>query len=169
MKPLRGYEALRRHRWSQQGFSYFVTLCTDHRQVGLDCDKVAPVIRDELEACASDGYWRLRGAVIMPEHLHLLAELTGDLPLGRIIARVKAKSRAVMSARGLRWQGNFYEHQLRAEDGVESVLYYLFLNPYRAGIITADKQYSWFLLSPIEAEWFKPLLDDGRPFPEWLR
>ena len=86
MKPLRGYEALRRHRWSQRGFSYFVTLCTDHRKVGLDSDNVASVIRNELEACTGDGYWRLRGAVIMPDHLHLLVELTGDLPLGRILA-----------------------------------------------------------------------------------
>ena len=146
-----------------------MTLCTDLRKVGLDSDNVAPVIRDELEACASDGYWRLRGAVIMPDHMHLLVELTGDLPLGRIIARVKAKSRAVMLVHGLRWQGNFYEHQLRAEDGVDSVLYYLFLNPYRAGIIGTDQRHPWFWLHPVEEGWFKPSLDDGRPFPEWLR
>jgi len=176
MKPERGYEALRRHRWSQPGLSYFVTLCTAERTPGLADAGIASAIRTEVMACQADGHWRVRGAVIMPDHLHLLVVLTGTLSLGRVVARLKAKTRESLASAsgadvaGLTWQGNYFEHRLRPDEPVEEVLRYLFMNPYRAGLIEGTDSYPWYWLHPEEAAWFTPrLLDDERPFPEWLR
>jgi len=69
----------------------------------------------------------------------------------------------------LRWQGNFYEHRLRADDSVESVLRYLHLNPYRENLVLITETWPWFWLGKEEADWFVPLLDDSKPFPEWMQ
>ncbi len=105
----------------------------------------------------------------MPDHLHLLVTLHDKLPLSRVIARFKSKSRLALSAAGLHWQGNYYEHRLRDGDAIETVLMYIFLNPYRAGLAAASETYPWFWMGDEEATWFKPQLDDGKPFAEWLR
>jgi len=73
-----------------------------------------------------------------------------------------------MSA-GLQWPGNYDEHRLRENDAVESVLLYIFLNPYRAGLVTTAATYPWFWVGTEEAVWFKPGLDEGKPFADWLR
>jgi putative transposase len=169
MKPLRGFEALRRGRWSQKGGSYFVTLTTAGRAHGLTGPRIATVLRQEIDACESDGHWLARAAVIMPDHVHVLVRLTGELDLGQVVGRIKAKTRAALFSRDLQWQGNFFEHHMRPDEPVVDVLRYIFLNPYRAGLAEPGSTYPWFWMHPEEAAWFEPMLDDGRPFPEWLK
>ncbi|WP_175414690.1 REP-associated tyrosine transposase [Nibricoccus aquaticus] len=168
MQPPRGFESLRSHRWSSRYSSYFLTLCTADRAVGLTSNPVAAAIRQQVDACAHDGHWRPRATVIMPDHTHLLIELTGALPLGRVVARLKTKTRSALIAAGLRWQGNYYEHRLRDGDEVGTVLQYIFLNPYRAGLVPTTEIYPHFWLHEDDARRFRPTLDDDRPFPEWL-
>jgi hypothetical protein len=116
-----------------------------------------------------DGVFLPRGWVIMPDHLHLFFALTERLSLGQIIGRLKAKTRSTLVGANLSWQGNYYEHRLRPNDAVEEVLRYLFLNPYRAGLVKPSEQYPHFWLSASDSEWFTPTLNNDRPFPEWLR
>jgi len=160
---------LRRFRLSQPQMDYFLTLCTKARQTGLTNSDVATALRTEIESIQCSGYWTIRGAVIMPDHIHLLATLHQQLPLSRVIARFKSKTRSTLTSADLQWQGNYYEHRLRETDAIEGVLLYIFLNPYRAGLLPASGTYSWFWLGPREADWFKPRLDDGKPFADWLR
>jgi len=103
----------------------------------------------------------------MPDHLHLFIRLSGGLPLSRCIARFKTKTNPAL--RGVGWQANFHEHRLRPDDSVESVLRYIFLNPYRENLVPKEEAYPWFWLGREEASWFTALTGDGLPFPEWLR
>lgn len=130
---------------------------------------VAGALRAEIQNIEGDGYWTIRGAVIMPDHIHLLATLHDKLPLSRVIARLKSKTRAALATTGLRWQGNYYEHRLRETDAIESVLHYICLNPYRAALLPTSDTYPWSWLGSREGDWFKPRLDDGKPFADWLR
>ncbi|MBL9202229.1 MAG: transposase [Opitutaceae bacterium] len=168
MKPPRGYESLRRYRVTIPGASYFITLCTRDRHTGLNTPSVAGSIQEQIAALEADHALTIRATVIMPDHLHLFFLAGGNLSVGQIIGRLKTKTRGALAAVGIGWQGNFYEHRLRPDDAVEEVLRYLFLNPYRANLLPSSEIYPWFWLGPAEAEWFRPLLDDGRPFPEWL-
>ena len=130
---------------------------------------MAAAVRAEILNIEGIGYWTILGAVIMPDHLHLLLTLHDRQPLGRVIARLKSKSKPALAPVGLRWQGNYYEHRLHAEDSVEAVLLYIFLNPYRAELVPASGKYPLFWLGAEESTWFEPKLDIGKPFPEWLR
>lgn len=130
---------------------------------------VASALRGEIEAIEQPGYWTVQGAVIMPDHLHLLITLHDKLALSRVVARFKAKTKPVLAVNQLRWQGNYYEHRLRAAEVAETVLLYIYLNPYRANLIKITGGYRWFWLGQAEAAWFAPRLDHELPFPEWLR
>lgn len=167
--PGRGDGALRRHRVSVSGVSYFLTLRTEARARGLTRDDVANAIRFEITAIETDNYWTQRAGVLMPDHLHLLVRLTGALSIARCAARLKSKTRLALLAHRVSWQPNFYEHRLRPDDAVEDVLRYIFLNPYRDALSKSDKPYRWFWLGVEEETWFKPETDDGCAFPEWLQ
>jgi putative transposase len=169
MKPMDEYEALRRFRASLPHADYFLTMATADRQRGLTSAGVGESIRREVSAIEASGYWMVRGGVLMPDHVHLLVSLHDTLPLDRVIARFKAKTRPSLLSAGLRWQPNYYEHRLRTTEAIESVLMYIFLNPYRAKLITAAQSYPWFWLGTTESAWFQPQLDDHRPFADWLR
>jgi putative transposase len=86
MKPARGYEALRRHRYSSPGSSYFVTCCTQGRRKGLNTGAIAQAIAAEITACEMASHSRLHGLVIMPDHVHLLLQLGSTLTLGQLVA-----------------------------------------------------------------------------------
>lgn len=158
MKPPRGYEALRRYRITIEGASYFVTVCTHGRRTGLNDSAPASAIARELHFMATDGGVVPRAWVIMPDHMHLFIIATGDLTLGQVIGRLKTKTRGALAARGLAWQGNYYEHRLRPDDVAEDVLRYLYLNPYRAGLVSAAETYAHFRLGEAERPWFYPTL-----------
>ena len=169
MQPERGYEALRRFRSSLPQADYFITLCTDERGIGLTNPAIAIPLKAEITAIEHAGYWSIRAAVIMPDHVHFLLTLHDKAPLGRAIARLKSKSKPSLAAVGLGWQQNYYEHRLRGNESVETVVRYVFLNPYRANLISISETFPWLWLGAAESNWFKPLLDNNHPFPEWLR
>jgi len=126
-------------------------------------------IRTEIDALERSGHWTIRGAVIMPDHLHLLANLGPSLTLSRCIARLKSKTKEALATSGTRWQDNYYEHRLRRHESASNVLQYIFLNPFRAGLLQSKEKYPWFWLGNEERAWFEPRLDDGQPWAEWLR
>jgi len=169
MPNRRGHEALRRHRVSTPGANYFLTLCCEPRTPVLTATGIVDDLRTEISAIEVACYWTVRGAVIMPDHLHLLVGLGEALPLGRVVARLKTKTRPALIARSVTWQDNYFEHRLRPEDSCADVLRYLHLNPYRAGLLPAGEIYPHFWLGEEERGWFTALLDDGRPLATWLR
>lgn len=168
MKPPRGYASLRRYRTTIPGVSYFLTLCTRGRSAGLNRAEIAGAIREQIDALERDTALVLQAAVIMPDHLHLLGIVTGQLTVGQLVGRIKAKTRASLLDAEMHWQGNFYEHRLRPDDPIEDVLRYLFLNPYGAELLAPNETYPWFWLGQKEAAWFRPTLDHQRPLPAWL-
>lgn len=164
-----GDEALRRYRVSIQGCTYFLTLCTKNRAIDLSCSSLAEFLQHEIDLIENDGHWVTRCSVIMPDHLHLLVQITGNLTLSRCIGRLKTKTRAMLLTANLEWQTNFHEHRLRADEPIEPVIRYLFLNPYRQNFLAMDKPYPWFRLCEADSIWFDPTANKGLPFPEWLR
>jgi putative transposase len=168
VKPARGYESLRRSRVTIPGASYFLTLCTYNRTIGLDQPAIAGAIQEQILSLERDAAFVLQAAVIMPDHLHLLGIVPGPLNVGQIVGRLKAKTRPVLQVSDLRWQGNFFEHRIGPVDSLGDVLRYLFLNPYRARLLPPTEVYPWFWLGPSQAAWFRPTLNDDRPFPSWL-
>lgn len=147
---------------------YFVTLCVEPRLPVL-VDVTADAVHAELLDAEGSGIWQQRTFVIMPDHVHLLFRLGDKLTLSQAIARLKVNTRDLLGSRHTRWQQNFYDHKLRAEEPLEPVFRYIHQNPYAAGLIPLTEKWPHYFCCAEDRRWFEPLTDDGRPMPEWLR
>ena len=165
---MRGYSALRRGRFSEPGATYFLTICTAGSRPGLTDETTAKAIDAEIDRLALDASWELRAVTLMPDHLHLLVRLGGRLTVSQCVGRLKAKTKAALAGGGIAWQDTFHDHKLVPDDAVQSVVHYIFMNPYRARLIPVDATWPWFRLGADEAQWFAPLYAENVALPEWL-
>ncbi len=165
--PTRQTTALRQGRQSLAGAVYFVTFCTAHRQPWLtssEARRAGAAVCDELVA---SGDARMLAATLMPDHVHLLFALGGRLSLARLVAKWKARVRPALG--GGAWQANYFEHRLRPEEAEEPYAWYIFMNPYRSGLVTVEEVWSGWWPLPESAWTFLALARSGpRPQPEWL-
>jgi len=163
-----GSNALRRGRASTPYAEYFVTVCLQPRLAVLVPD-VAAVVQSEAQRLGDNSEWTLRSLTVMPDHLHLFFILGERLTLSQTIARLKAKTQMLVRPHGVDWQDNFYDHKVRREDSIESIIRYIYLNPYRAGLIQLDECWPHFYCRGEDWAWFQEMTDTDQPFPEWLQ
>jgi REP element-mobilizing transposase RayT len=168
-KTLRGYGALRFGRTSEHGSDYFLTLCLQRPQTGLTSDHLLGKIFAEINRLEDSAYWAMRTAVVMPDHVHLLTTLGKETGLSATLRLFKGRLTAAFRGYGLRWQPSFYDHHLRSTDEILPTFQYIFLNPYKAGLIGADKKWPGHFCGKDDWIWFKSLTADAQPFPEWLQ
>lgn len=168
--PTKGHAALRRGRVSIPGAEYFLTVCTGQGRVGLPSPGVAEAILSEARAMDADNTWKLRCAVVMPEHIHLLAILGERLSLGKSIARLKSKTNPALRLRdpALEWERDFFDRHVRPDEDRIALFLYIYLNPFRAGLCPGNQLWPWFWCSEVDWAWFKDHLEADRPVPEWL-
>ncbi len=77
--------------------------------------------------------------VIMPDHLHWLIQLQGNLGLSEIVRRLKGSSARGINLKlgrnGAVWQTGFHDHALRKNEDIRDVARYVVANPLRAGLV----------------------------------
>jgi len=168
LNPNKGHAALRRGRYSQPAAEYFLTICAEAGQTGLVVQPVADAIMNEARLMSADGTWNLLCAVIMPDHLHLLINLGERLSLGKAMQRLKAKTSATLRAQDIGWERGFFDRQIRPDDDRLAIFRYIYLNPYRAGLVAMSGKWLHYYCREEEWAWFRDMLDDERPYPEWL-
>ena len=115
-----------------------------------------------------EGVWQVRCAVVMPDHWHGLVVLAGAVDLADAMKRFKGRLSVELRRAGLAWQAGFYEHRMRADEERVSVFRYVFLNPYRKGLLQSDELWVGYWCAPEDWEWFRSLTADGGVLPEWL-
>jgi len=165
----RRHEALRREHWSNPGADYFLTLCTHDRQQGLTEMEPATAILTQAHELAAEDIWRVRTAVIMPDHLHLLISLGEAIELPAAVRLFKGRLAPALRRAGLRWQRAYFDHRLRPEEDPLPVFLYIFLNPYRANLVQSNQTWPGYFCAEDDWCWFGGLTDASCPLPEWLR
>lgn len=165
--PGRKTERLRIGRVSLPGARYFVTACVQGRAPVLMADAQLRRMQTALSELSSSGDWRLLAGVVMPDHVHVLFSLGERLPLDRVIAKFKSRVRAVEAV--WRWQANVFEHRLRADEDAENYAFYVFMNPYRAGLAEMNSSWpGWLPGTDFRWRFEDGLSADGVPPAEWL-
>ena len=164
----KGRAALRRGRWSLSGAEYFLTICTESKRSGLNAPTVADGIMQEVQALQVDGSWAVRCATVMPDHAHVFTTLGQRLSLGRTLQRLKGKTAASLRLHALRWERGFLDRQMRPEDDCLAIFLYIFINPYRGGLIAKDGKWPHYFCCKADWSWFSSCLDQELPQPEWL-
>ena len=121
------------------GKTHFVTFTTKNR--GLlspgDRDVILAVIlhRHAVDYC-------LECAVVMPDHVHLVLALYGNVTLVRALHRIKSVS-AHQIGRGVVWQKEYFDRIVRAREDLRQKCEYVCANPVRAGLVATVGDYPW--------------------------
>jgi len=105
----------------------------------------------------------------MPDHFHWLFMLGGRLTLGRVLAKFKVQSSRLWNDQTGVWQRDYFEHRLRESESSEAYGFYVFMNPYRAKLITDDQTWSgWYCPEPARFRFVSMLDSAGRAPSQWL-
>lgn len=147
---------------------YFLTLATPGRQPWLERPRTRDVFLSVLRSWHMGREGRVLAAIVMPDHAHVLLEpgrSTGPLQL---VARWKSAMRF-----GAGYAETFDEsprgHKLYPGQEPEDYAFYMFLHPYRAGLIQPDETWpGWWLPEPALFRFPLQLGPDGTVPPEWL-
>jgi putative transposase len=164
----RGHKALRRGRWSAGGAEYFLTINTHDRATGLSEPALGCAILSAAHRLTREGVWYLRCATVMPDHLHLLIVLGERIGLHDAIRLFKGRLAPVLRVAKLRWQRTYFERRLRMGEDRLPIFLYIYLNAYRAGLVTRDEKWLGYFCCLEDWQWFEPLTNSNCPFPEWL-
>lgn len=118
---------------------------------------------------SADTTWIARCAVVMPDHLHLLMVMGERLSLGQTVQRLKARSSHALRAEGLVWERDYFDRQIRPNDDRLAVFRYIYLNPYRPGLLSLSDKWAYYYCREEDWVWFRDYMQEERPYPEWLR
>ncbi len=125
---------------------YFVTLCCFRRQSLFADQRLASRLLKLLRSESAAKFFRVPAYCLMPDHLHFLAEgMATSSDLLDFVKCFKTKSSRQFSAefRRVLWQRDFYEHILQYAESVESVAWYIWLNPVRKELVAKPEEYPY--------------------------
>jgi putative transposase len=134
---------LRKGRGSHAGGIYLITTVT-HQREPLFTDLflgriVVNTLKTESNRVMTLAY------VVMPDHLHWLARLDAEIPLGVVMQAVKSVSshriNRYLGRKGCVWQPRYHDHAVRREEDVRALARYVIVNPLRAGLVNAVGDY----------------------------
>jgi len=147
--PQRRRIRLPRQAYGIRGQIFSVTVCCSDGQSHLDDESLSGAIQEALAGGTLCGHARLFAFALMPDHVHLLAEI-GDLNLIDAIARWKSYTTTLfrrVGGVGPLWQRSFYDHGIRTPEDLVVAAAYIVDNPKRAGLPGRGK-YAWSTWSP---------------------
>jgi putative transposase len=125
----------------------FVTVCTKDRRPTLVHPKVADFVVGEMSELLDAIEVDLTAYCVMPDHIHLLLEAeTTSVDMRVVIERAKQRVgfRYAQLFGVPLWQRSYFDHTLRSDEAVESVIAYIVNNPIRAGFVTRPEDWPFW-------------------------
>jgi putative transposase len=115
----------------EQAVVYFVTFCVADRRKVLANDKSFDVFKQALTRLSE---WQVIAAVMMPDHVHLLAAPNDrEAKVGNLSGAIKRWMRQSLGPEW-NWQPGCFDRLLRRDESVEGKWNYIRENPVRAGL-----------------------------------
>jgi putative transposase len=111
---------------------YFVTVCVEDRKPVLANHAALQALEHAIAKLAN---WWVYAALLMPDHLHLIAApVERDLPVGNLSAAIKRWMRKELNA-DWKWQAGCFDRLLRSDESAQMKWEYMRENPVRAGLV----------------------------------
>jgi putative transposase len=130
--PVRGHLRHSIPSWVDKRNKWFVTVCCQPRgRNQLASPVAAAVYRGAIAFYEGKGMMRPIVSVLMPDHLHLVAQFNHRAGMAKTIASLKQH---LARHAGIAWQNGFFDHRLRGEHEVAEKCRYVRNNPTRAGL-----------------------------------
>jgi REP element-mobilizing transposase RayT len=150
MKTFRYPYREKKHRLNTELYSGLIivsfTLCVKDRKELFNDEKIfiqfESVLLKELVECNCSAYVYL----FMPDHAHLVISGNDDhADIKKCLDRFKKKTGFWLSVNqpNYQWQKDYYDHILRKEEDLESLIKYILNNPVRIGLVENWKLYKF--------------------------
>jgi putative transposase len=126
---------------------FFATTKTSMARRLLQSDRNAMLLIDVLRSNVATGKFQLHDFLIMPDHLHLLMTLPGDVAIEKAMQLIKGgfsyRLKKEFGYQGEVWQRGFSE--VRVSDQESFLLHreYIVQNPVKAGLVDTAEQYPY--------------------------
>ena len=137
-KPIKGSRQLRLGRRSIPGEFYIITTSTFNREPIFLNAQAASIVLESLRHIESQGRMSMEAAVVMPDHVHLVAGLAsgtlGELMHGFKGFSAKAINR-LLNRQGPVWNSQYHDHAIRKDEVLMDVIGYCLANPVRARLV----------------------------------
>jgi REP element-mobilizing transposase RayT len=119
-------------KWDQ-AVVYFVTICVAGRRPVLANDEAFAAFK---KAVATLTAWTVIAAILMPDHLHIIAAPLNDreAKVGNLSAAIKRWMRQELNA-SWKWQAGSFDRLLRSDESLHDKWLYVEENPVRAGLV----------------------------------
>ena len=114
---------------------YFVTICSEARATDQFVPR-ANLLLDSARHYQLIRRWFLHLFLIMPDHLHMLVQVTAATPLPRVVADWK---RYLSHMHGIRFQREIFETRIRDAEHFAEKWRYILFNPVTRGIVSEPR------------------------------
>ena len=129
---------MRKKREFIQGASYHVTTRTNNKSRVFECNVGRKVMLTVLRAAKEKYQFRLYNFCIMPTHIHLLIQPTGDYTLSQIMHWIKTHSakrwNSIHGSIDHLWGSRFFARMVQDIREFLFVMQYIDQNPVKAGL-----------------------------------
>mgnify|MGYP005864947563 CR=1 FL=1 len=162
-----GQRDLRQGRFSEAGLYYFLTTGTKDRQPLFLHPPAAQIVLDTLKWLDHHGRITLVAAVVMPDHLHFVAQLKGSrleaaptstktkdgvppkaTTLSKLMHSLKSytanKINKALGRRGQVWERQYYERGIRGDKALFETIRYCLENSVREGLVDDFRKYPYW-------------------------
>ena len=148
-----GQKSLRQGRYSEAGLFYFVTSVTKDRYPFFLRSSAALTVLNAIKCLDEDGRMTLVVAVVMPDHLHFIAQLR-EKSLSSLMHSLKSYTsneiNIILGRRGHVWERQYYENSIRCERALHGKVEYCLKNPERRGLVEDFREYPyWYCMYEI--------------------
>jgi len=124
---------------------FFVTTKTSMGMRLLQSERNANLLIDVLRSLVAERKFELHDFVIMPDHLHLLLTVYGDLTIEKAMQLIKGRFSHRLSHefehKGEVWQRGFTEVQVMNKQNFEAHREYIAQNPVKAGMAASPDEF----------------------------
>jgi putative transposase len=120
---------------------FFATTSTSMGKRVLQTERNAGLLIDVLRSLVAERKFELHDFVIMPDHVHLLIEVSNDMTIEKAMQLIKGRFSHRLSHelgyKGEVWQRGFTEEQVMNRESFEMHREYITQNPVKAGMVTS--------------------------------
>ena len=113
----------------------------------LQSERNASLLIDVLRSLVAERKFKLHDFVIMPDHVHLMIEVVGDMTIEKAMQLIKGRFSHRLSHefgyKGEVWQRGFTETQIMNKQDLDAHRAYIAENPVQAGLVDSGEKYPY--------------------------
>jgi putative transposase len=126
---------------------FFATTKTSLGRRLLQSERNAMLLVDVLRSCVAERKFLLHDFVVMPDHVHILLTVQGDMTIEKAMQFIKGRFsyrlKREFQYAGEVWQRGFSESRADDEESFLRYREYINQNPMKAGLVESPEQYPY--------------------------